>query len=77
LSVSEPVAGYSIEDRVTRLEVTTAGVSTSIARVEAKVDRLDQRIDGRPSWAVVTLLGMLMTACGVLATVVATLLSSR
>ena len=63
--------GYTIEDRVMRLEVQQAETIRSHARFQLTLDRIDTRVDGRPSWAVVTILTFLATTCGILATALA------
>jgi hypothetical protein len=66
MAIVEP--GYSIEDRVMRLEVQQTQTVASYVRMQVVLDRIDGRVDGRPSWSVVTMLTFLATLSGVLAT---------
>lgn len=68
---------YTLEDRVTRLEVHVSNGVREQARMTDAVEALDKKMDGRPSWAVVVYLAALQAACGVLATALVILLTNR
>lgn len=75
MALVEP--GYTIDDRVMRLEVQQAETTRSHARMQVTLDRIDTRVDGRPSWAIVMMVTFLATVCGILATALAAGVTGR
>lgn len=62
-----------VEERIVALEKSLEAVTEDIGEIKRGVEKLTDKIDGRPSWIVTTLITLLTTACGILATLVATL----
>lgn len=60
--------GYSVEERLMRVEVEMRQNTNATGQLDAKIDRLDAKLDGRPAWSVVVYLALLQTALGALAT---------
>lgn len=73
----DEVGGYTPDERVTRLEVQMVNNTAQVLGLTHSVDRLADRVAGRPSWAVVTLLSFSAMANGALLTAVIALLSTR
>lgn len=71
------LGGYIPDERVTRLEVQMASNTTELLGVRLSVDRLVSQINGRPSWALLTILSLSTMANGALVTAVVALLSTR
>lgn len=71
------VGGYTPDERVTRLEVQMVSNTTELLGVRLSVDRLVSQINGRPSWALLTILSLSTMANGALVTAVVALLSTR
>lgn len=78
MSVDEHGAnGYTFDQRLTRIEVASQYNGASLARLEAKADALDRKLDGRPPWSVVWIIAVLQATCGVLASALVILLLNR
>jgi hypothetical protein len=67
--------GWSVEERVTRVEVQLANNTAVTSSLQATLATVSDKINGRPPWAFVTILGLstmangaLLTACVALAT---------
>lgn len=68
---------YSVEERLARFEVMLSNNAAAMGRLDATVEALERKIDGRPSWAVVWMILALQATCGVLASMVALLMVTR
>jgi hypothetical protein len=59
--------GYSVEERLARVELAQTMTAHTVDKVSMQVDALDMKLDARPSWVVVFLILFLQGVCGVLA----------
>ena len=65
----EPSAsGYDLQTQVALLRAEVRTVSANQNTTNAKVDALDNKVDGRPSWIATALLSASMMANGALLT---------
>lgn len=68
--------GYSLEERVTRVEVQLANNTASTASMQATINTLGTQINGRPSWVIVLILSLSTMANGALLTALVAALTS-
>jgi hypothetical protein len=62
------VAGYSVPTRVARLEVRVEQLGAAQRETNRTVERIDTRLDSRPSWSVCVIIAGLASTVGILAT---------
>lgn len=65
------VPGWTDSERLVRLETIVAQTVLTQAESAKQIDRLSGTMYSRPSWAVATIIGLLTTAVGILATYIA------
>lgn len=60
--------GWTVDQRVTRVEVQLANNTAEVTAMRGAIDRLGSQVNGRPSWAVLTILSLSTMANGALLT---------
>lgn len=73
----DPPDGYTVNDRLVRVEVGLGLLSSQVGNIGHAVDRLETTVQGRPSWLAATLLSVSTMANGALLTATVALIVAR
>lgn len=69
--------GYDLPTQVALVSAKVDGLSSQQAATDAKVDRLDSKLDGRPTWGFTMWLSTSMACNGALGAAVVALVVAR
>ena len=74
---SDREAGYSHDERLTRVEVQVANLTGNVALLTTAQTKLTETVQGRPSWIMAALLSLSTATNGALLTALVTVLAAH